>query len=645
MTATALQQDWTALWNPPERLPLSKWVEKNFVLSPEYSSRSGPLELFGWQREIFDAFTDPRVTSVAVKCGTQLVKTLLIQGALAYVIAEEPGPTLLVEPKDADARAFSVERLAPMQRDCTVLHGKLAEANRKDEKNTITYKQFPGGSLSVVGAIAPGNLARRSIRYLFCDEINKYEASAGKEGDPISLARERLATYGTRKKEVLCCSPTDKRGRITVAYEESDQRKPWVACHSCRVRQALKWSQVKWDNKAPVTKRPGTARYECEHCGTAWDDLQRWGACEDAEWRAERPFVGTAGFWISHLYSPHKTLGDIVKQFLAAKKSKETLKTFINTTIAEEWEEKGEVPEWERLYARREDYPFGAEPGKPNTDAVVPAGAVILTAAVDVQEDRLEYEVAGWGRNRERWSIAYGVIQHRGTDGEFVGPSHPELWSQLDKVLMLDWQHESGATMPIMAMAIDTGSRPKPVYDFARRHAMPHYGKFGAKIFPRSVVPIKGSSNPREIKVIAGVSGDDAARKRGGIRIVSIGTGVAKQSIYDALRLPRWSGKGPAPHGYRHCPKYDESFFTGTCSEKRVTHENGTVTWEKQGRNEPLDIAVYHEATAELIGIPRFEDRHWAAWEASLGVKVGEPTTPDGASAKPRGQRQFRGFR
>ncbi len=652
MTVQNLASEWSALWKPPERLPLSEWAEKNFYLSSEYSNRTGRLRLFGWQREILDSFTDPRVSNTVVKCGTQLIKTLFIQCALAYIIVEDPGPCLLLEPKDDDAKAFSKERLNPMCRDIPLLRRKISAPKARDGSNTHQYKEFPGGSLSLVGTNAPGNMARRSICNLFCDETDKYEFSAGVEGDSIALAVERLATYESRARQVECCSPTVKgRSRIDKSYEKSDKRKPWVPCWKCGEFQILKWAQVKWDNAAPKEERHLSAHYECEHCGAGWDDLQRRDACEVADWRAERPFVGVAGFWISHLYSPWKSLAKIVRQFLDSKDDKQQLQVFINTNLAELWEEEGETPEWTKLYARREPYPFGAEPGRPNFEAVVPRGGLFLTAAVDVQNDRLEYEVAAWGRNKERWSIAYGVIQIVDGTGEPLQSTNQALWLELDKVLAMEWKHEAGSTMPIIAMGIDTGSRPKPVYEFTRRHTQPAYGKAGVRVYPRSVVPVKGSSR-ESLKIIATISNDDAARKRGGIRIVSIGTGVAKQIIYDALRTPKWNGHGPAPHGYHHFPQYDESYFTGLCSEKRVEKDNGDIVWEKQGRNEPLDIGVYNEAMAVLVGIDRFTELHWQVFEKSLGIIAEEPQEPKppqapaepGAVVKMKRRRGFRGF-
>ena len=234
------------LWTPPVVLPLADWAEANIVLSSEYAALSTNLRLYHWQREVFNSFTDPAVSETVIMVSTQLMKTLMIQCAIAYVVKEDPGPILLVEPKEDDAKAFSKERLSPMLRDCACLKGRLSESIR--DGNTLLFKEFSGGSLSLVGAIAPGNLARRSIRYLFADEIDKYPASAGNEGDPLKIAYQRMATFGTRKKSILTCSPTMAGlSRIGKAYAVSDQRKYHVPCPHCGQFQVLRWSQVRWD--------------------------------------------------------------------------------------------------------------------------------------------------------------------------------------------------------------------------------------------------------------------------------------------------------------------------------------------------------------------------------------------------------------
>jgi phage terminase large subunit GpA-like protein len=630
---------WSNLWLPAEKLSLSQWAEKYLTLSPEYSARAGPIKLFGFQKDIFDAFTDDTVEEIVLMCGTQLVKTILIQAAIAYVISNAPGPILLVQPTDTDSRTFSKQRLNPMIRDCEALRNSV-EASGPGKENTIQEKMFPGGSLSLVGSIAPGNLARRSIRYLFCDELDKYPASAGMEGDPISLARERTVTFGTRKKIILTCSPTvEHTSRIGRAYEASDQRKAYVACPFCHEHQILNWSQVKWDNNKPAELRAGTAYYECAHCAQPWNDLDRWNACNNVVWRASKPFAGVAGFTVSHLYSPYKSISSMVSDFLKAKGNRQQLQVFVNTALCELWREESITPDDEHLFARREIYPHGE-------DAVVPQRASFLTCGVDIQDDRLEYEVVAWGRGKESWSIDYGVIQALAPNGQPLPVTSPEVWAELDKrVLQKDYQHESGSTLPILLMAIDTGYKPQLVYQFALKHPQPLYAAntLSRIAAVRSVVPIKGTDE--DLKIIAGISKEDAARKRQNVRIVSVGTHAVKQELFDSLRSIKPEIDTAIP-GACHFPQYDREYFAGLCGEQRI-QRGDRVVWEKKNniRNEPLDCRVYARAAASMVGLDKFTDSHWTKLEAGLqpadSQVVTKPATEPAAQPKPATSNPF----
>jgi phage terminase large subunit GpA-like protein len=583
-----LTREWQQLWLPPKRLSLSQWAEQRFVLSREYSSISGLLELYEFQREPFDAFTDPRVQKIVLKVGTQMLKTLLIQAALAYIIAEQPGPTLLLQPKENDAETFSKERLDPMFRDCDL----------PVRSSTILFKEFPNGSLTLAGAIAPGNMARRSIQYLFGDEVNKYPVSAGNEGDPISLADKRTMTFGTRAKRILACSPTVPTGKISREYDASDQRKPWIPCPKCGEFQILTWPQVKWNNKLPKHERAATAHYECEHCGAEWNDGQRYSAVKQVQWRAEAPFRGTAGFWISHLYSPLKTLGQIVDEYLDTKDDPNESKVFTNTTLAEDYIEKGEAPAWKRLYERREYYPIG----------VVPEGGLLLTAAVDIQANRFEFEVKAWAPDRQSWSVYYEVIPIP-TDAD-KNPLPSMAWKRLAELIARTWPTAEGGSMQVMTVSIDTGFNPDPAYRFCARYPQPAHSPTGSRVHSyRTVVPIKGGHS--SFKLIEKVSDVDAARKRNGLRIVTVGVSYAKQQIYDRLRLPGPMGEEPYPDGYCHHPDYSQEYFEGLCAETRVAKEKGGFEWRKDGRNEPLDLAVYNELAAVLSGRDIFTAAHW----------------------------------
>jgi phage terminase large subunit GpA-like protein len=622
----------------PDRPPLSTWAESNFILSPEYSAYSGPLHLFSWQREILDAMTDPTVEEVVLMTGVQMTKSISLMTYLAYVVDQDPGPVLLVVPDEDSGRHFSKRRLAPMIRDCPCLHGKMSESLH-DAQNTLLAKSFPGGNLLIVTARSPIGLAQHTIRYLFCDEPDKYpasviSASGEHEGDPMDLAWERANTFGSRRKRVMACSPTaEGKSRIATAYDASDRRRFQVPCPICGQFQVLRFSQVKGLDGGSFVPDPSHARIECVNvaCKAHWTELQRWDAIQSGKWVAERPFAGIAGFWINQLYSPStwKSTGKIARQFLKAKKSPTSLRTFVNTVLAETWQEGGQRPDHEVLQrTRTEPYPF-------NLQAVIPKRGMFLTAGVDVQESppRLEVEVKAWGRDRENWSIYYGVLQAFADNGQALPATSPELWDMLGELLDRDWPHASGHTLPIWVMAIDTGKLPKPVYDFALRYPRCSFNPATGlrPIVFRTVIPTKGDDNPQ--RILSAVSTEDAARKRQNIRILTIGTHCAKGEIYAYIRdvEPHRDPSGgildEPVAGLYHWPAYALEYFQQLTSEVRLETAEGKVIWEKRGRNEAFDCAIMNRAAAALCGIDR-PNFPWDRMESALNPASVLPPSP-----------------
>jgi len=288
--------------SPPPDLTVSQWADRYRYLSSESAAEAGKWTTLTYQREPLDAVSDRRIHRVVIRAATQMLKTVTIENGIGYFVHQDPGPILVLQPRDADAKAFSKERIAPMIRDTPVLTGLFSESKSRVSNNTIEEKLFPGGMLAITSAGSPGNLARRAIRFLFCDEVDKYPPTAGSEGNPISLARKRLATFRHRKKEILTCSPTLAGSEIDRAYEGSDKREFYVPCPYCGHMQSmmLKFrSQVVWNDQLPTREdQAKSAKYLCENedCGNLWDDADRWKAVERGEWRANGPFNGVAGF-------------------------------------------------------------------------------------------------------------------------------------------------------------------------------------------------------------------------------------------------------------------------------------------------------------------------------------------------------------
>jgi phage terminase large subunit GpA-like protein len=589
------------LWAPPPKQTLSEWAEENFVLSPEYSAVTGKLKLYKFQRGILDSFTDPYVREIVCKTATQMIKTLFQQIAIAYIIARDPGPILAAQPTETDAETFSKERLAPMIRDCECLHRKISEQKRGKSDNTTLHKMFPGGSLSLIGAQTAGNFSRRSIRYFFADERDKWPKNVGKEGDGYSLGVKRQATFRSRAKRVQTCSPTiEGDSQIAAAYDESDQRKFWVPCPACGEYQVLRWGDqekdapgVKWDSSDPS----GTARYHCEHCPALWNDVERWEACERGEWRAERPFRGIAGFWISELYSPWRRLGELVTDFLAKKDDPILLQTFVNTSLAETWKQQGEAPAWEVLLSRREEYRLGE----------VPPGVLFLTAGVDVQKTWIQGHVWGWGRQRQRWLIDRFYL-----DGD---PFSRPVWDMLESQLYETYRNSAGNTFEIVRMAVDSGHATNEVYQWSRQHL----GKVMAVDGRASGTALVGFPSSVDV-TIAG------KKVKHGAKLWPVNVSMAKLELYGALLQERPKKGEPFPPGWVHTPidTPDEFFQQITAEHLTYTTKRGyrKPEWIKTGPNHDLDCANYARAAAYVIGADRAAEDDWDFLETKVGVRT-----------------------
>ena len=584
-------------FSPPPRLTVSKWADRNRVLSPESSAEPGQWRTTRaeYQRGMMDSVNLDDVDTVVFMTSSQIGKTEIINNICGYFIELDPCPIMVVQPTDKMGIAWSKDRFAPMMRDTDCLRGKILPSKTRDSGNTILHKSFPGGHITVSGANSPASLASRPIRIVLNDEIDRFPPSAGAEGDPVELAIKRSVTF-FNKINLYVSTPTIKGlSRIEAAYNSSSKHKFYVPCPKCKQMQKLMFANIVWDkSEDKKTHYPETARCKCEHCGYLMTDAKRWQAIKKGKWVSEKPDVlNPMGFWLNELYSPWVTMADFVDRFLKSKGDPQKMKVFVNTAFGETWEDEGKIVEPEGLVGRREVYP-----------APVPNGALVLTAGVDVQGDRIEIEIIGWGKGQESWSIEYHTIY-----GDLV-TARP--WNELDEFLQRKYEHESGIMLPISGAFIDTGGHfTQQVYKFCK-------GKIRRRIFA-----IKGSSTPGSPLV-----GRPSKRNKLKVSLFPIGTDTAKETIYARLEMEE---SGP---GYMHFPvneKYDEEYFNQLTAEKatiKYTRGYPHRVWVKiRNRNEVLDIRVYAYACIELLN-PNF-DRIAEKIQNELSEKKEETPAPE----------------
>lgn len=580
---------------PPPKETVSQWADAKRKLSPESSAAPGQwrTSMVEYTRGIMDAFSDARVKEVVGVFASQAAKTECVNNMIGQRIESNPGPMLLIQPTLKMAEAWSKDRLAPMIRDTPCLRGRIADAKSRNTGNTVLHKQFPGGHLTIAGANSAASLAMRPIRDVFFDEEDRYPSSAGTEGDPVKLATTRTKAFWNAK-HVHISSPGIKGvSRIEKVWAQSDQRYFHVPCHvrSCGAMQTLKWSQVHWDKDLESGDAiPSTARYVCEACGATWNDLQRRAAVRRGEWRATKPFRGIAGFHVSALYSPWESsnLESLVTQWVEAQGNPSLLKVFINTVLAEWWEEEliSKKLDGDELFRRRE--------ALPDVDGRVriPSGVAVLTAGVDIQDTRFEISVWGWGRDEESWLLAHHVLWGDPTTKQ--GDVLSAAWAALDAWLLTPFPRELGGVDYIRAVSIDTGGHhTQAAYDYAA----PRFRRITPDGGQQFVFAIVGRAGPGELWP------QHQSKKVTRVPLWPLRVDAAKGAWYSRLGLV-----DPGP-GYAHFPMVvDAEYFKGLCAEKCVpyTDQNGFVklVWKKKSnglRNEPLDCAVY--ALAALHGL------------------------------------------
>ena len=602
---------WRAGLKPEPLLTVSQWADAHRMLSSRGSAEPGRWRnsRTPYLAEIMDCLSPshPAQRVVFMK-GAQVGGTECGNNWIGYIIAHAPGPMLAVQPTVELGKRFSRQRIEPLLEETPVLRGMVAAARERDSGNTMLSKDFPGGQLVITGANSAVGLRSMSARYLFMDEVDAYPGDVEGEGDPIALAGARSRTFGVRKKALLVSTPTIAgQSRIEREYEASDQRRFFVPCPHCDAMQWLKFTNLRWDKG-----EPDTVAYYCEECGVAIKERHKTAMLAGGEWRAtaEAKNAQTVGFHLSALYSPVGMLSwaEIAADWEDAQGDDRAIKTFKNTVLGETWQERGEAPDWQRLYDRREEWHRGT----------VPAGGLFLTCGADVQRDRIEASIWAWGRDKQSWLVDHIVLAGN--------PFEAAVWTALRDVLDQQWRHESGQMLGLSMTAIDSGDgmTTAEVYAFVR----------GAG---SRVIAVKGQDAMRQA---VGVAGRTEVRKNGtrlgGLKVFPVGSSYLKGEIYGWLKLDRPTEESgdPFPPGYVHLPTHaaGEEICKQIVGEQlmRRVAKNGfaKMEWVKtRERNEALDCRVYARAATAVMGMDGWGTARWDRMADAMG-KVQAPA-PD----------------
>ena len=632
----------SAAIRPPDAISIERWAEDNVIMGP-LTAEPGPwrADRTPYVRDILRCMGPDHPCRVdSWVAGTQLGKTTAELLIASYYLAQVPSSVMITLPTKALAEEWSTKRLNEIFDSSPSLRGALVDVHdrRSDGVNTKFSKLVPGGGAAKIAWSSSATMLRSTpVKIVLNDEVEKFEGDVDDEGSALRLIEKRQTNfYGS--KTLNASSPgMYGQSQIWPEFEKGDQRFYFVPCPSCRHAQVLRFENLDWPKG-----HPELVCFRCISCREAIFEKYKTEMLANGVWvaTADHPVLLDSGFAMSELdrlapsfeqmaaekfvshhlaafYSPTGwySWAEAAREWEASENDPNARKVYVNTTQAELWKSSIEIHDFRVLVAGAEDYPRG----------VVPEGAALVTAGVDVQKDYLAYEVAAWGPNRQRWSIDYQNIA-----GD---TSQPAVWRELHELLMREWPTARGGRLPIHAMAIDTGFRPEMGYEFARSHnQVPYNPAEWRAVLPRTVICTKGTSSFNAI--ITNVSSEDAAAKRFGVRVFSMGTGAIKLELIENLKIRKPEPGEPVPTGYCHFPRYADTYFQGLCSERLVMTRKGEPQFQRDPalRNEPLDVAVMNRAAMALCGANDWSESQWrqrlAAAEppSSVAAKTTETT-------------------
>lgn len=570
---------------PLPKTSVSNWADNHRMLSSGISAEPGKWKTSRapYQKDIMNAFTEPGIHRVVVKSSSQIGKSDMMNNVIGRFAHLDPCAIMMIQPTIDMAQDYSKTRIAPMIRDTKVLNNLFYDVKSRDANNTILSKVFPGGRLIMCGANSPAGLASRPIRILLADEVDRFPDSAGTEGDPVDLAAKRMTTFWNSCMGLFSTPTNEGTSRIDEEYLAGTQEEWQHKCPNCGEYHLLRHIDMTVDYKeikTPSGKKTvivNDVKWRCPHCGFSFSEKEMKQTPQKYISRnADALKNGIRSFFVNGFTSPWMTWTRIMREWLEAKGDPEREKVIMNTVFGESYKQKGAFEDEQIFLRRRESY--GAE---------LPNGVLLLTAAIDTQDNRLEYEVVGWGKEEECWGIRKGIV--------LGAPNQDRTWKEIDNILDKTYHFADGKGLKVVRTFIDSGGHyTSDVYNYCQKN------------FHKQRFAIKGRGGPG-IPLIYKIAKANNAKAP----LILLGVDDGKQQIMDRLSI---DSPGPL---YFHFPQdegikelsnrgYDDLYFKGIISEhKKVYKRNGVLreVWEttKNVRNEPLDLRNYNLACMKSL--------------------------------------------
>ena len=500
----------------------------------------------------------------------QSAKTTVLLVALAYTIAQDPGPALVVQSSESAAKSFSKNRLQPLIQDCEALARHMTG---KKHDFGLLEMLLARMTIYLQGAGSPAQLAMRPIRYLFADEIDKWIDDSDKEADALSLALERTKSY-RNSKQVLASTPTLESGPVWQSYRAGTMEQFHLPCSSCGTRFVLEWAQLKWPETTDKERIKAETYLECPHCKSKLTEKDRAAMLQAGEWIHGNPEATSEhrSFHLCELYSPLTKWGDLALKFMQAQAEAKTgnlgpLHNFINSSLAEPWQEEDhkQTRPPDLVMNLADDRDPGQVPDK---------GVLALTAGVDTQDNGFWFVIRAWGQDLCSWLVREGFA--------------PDL-ETLSNVVFGSFRDQAGHEYIVSQCLIDSqGHRTEEVYQWCREN-------------PKAR-PLKGEQrlhgSPWKVSVQDKVKGKDGKQYPipGGLQLYRLDSNHYKDLLASKLNVAPGE-----PGSFRLHEGVSGDYIAHMTAEYR--DEKGIWRQPKHKRCDLWDCEIYALAAADIIGV------------------------------------------
>lgn len=540
---------------PIEKITVAQWAAANRIIS------AGNAEPGRWRNERVPhmiepmrAITQKGIHKVVLKCASQLSKSELLQNLIGRFATVDPCTIIMVQPTLEMAEDFSKTRISAMIRDTACLREIF---KREEEEATVMMKPYVGGRLILTGSNSPAGLASRPARIVLCDEVDRFAKSAGSEGDPMALIEKRMSTFWNWLMVMTSTPTVEGESRIDYEYNLGTQEEWQVRCPNCEQYHLIEYKDITEKDK-----------WRCPDCGLEYSEQEMKKAA--AKYVVKNPgAIGIRSFHVNGFASPWVSWKRIMREWREARGQEELEKVVYNTRFGLSYKYSEVEIEDNEMMNRREQY-----------GERLPEEVKAITAAVDVQDNRLEVEICGWTAEEECYGLKVEKIMG--------SPGLKGTWEMLSVILNRTFEKASGEKLKIARTFIDSGGHfSGEVYEYCRQKAY------------EQVYAIKGKGGVG-LALIHKIT-----TLKNGILLVTIGVNEGKQAVYSRLEIKEGEKRFHYPKGHEY--GYDEVYFKQLMSEQKVQKViNGKIVGvyeiKKRGmRNEALDLRVYNLACFETI--------------------------------------------